>query len=83
MEVVWFGDWEGSGWIKTGPNFEDLVTKKPAISHLAMELSSPNHPIQAIMVFYLYAKFEINWSNNFQVRVWKPHPDRRTSDTSI
>ena len=36
------------------------------------------NPIQAIKVFYLYVKFEIDWSNSFQVRVRKPHPDRRT-----
>ena len=29
------------------------------------------------MVFYLHVKFEIDWSNGFQVRVRKPHPDRR------
>ena len=37
-----------------------------------------HNPIQAIMVFYLYVKFEIDWSNGFQVRVRKPHPDRHT-----
>ena len=36
------------------------------------------NPIQAIKVFYLYVKFEIDWSNGFQVRVRKPHPDRWT-----
>ena len=36
------------------------------------------NPIQAVMVFYLYVKFEIDWSNGFQVRVRKPHPDRQT-----
>ena len=35
-------------------------------------------PIQAIKVFYLYVKFEIDWSNGFQVRVRKPHTDRQT-----
>ena len=31
MKVVWFGDWEGSGWTKTRPNFA-VFTKKPAKS---------------------------------------------------
>ena len=36
------------------------------------------NPIQAIKLFYLYVKFEIDWSNGFQVRVRKPQTDRRT-----
>ena len=36
------------------------------------------HPMQAIMAFYIYAKFEIDWSNSVQARVRKPHPDRWT-----
>ena len=37
--------------------------------------------MQAIMVFYLHVKFEIDWSNGFQVRVRKPNRKHGQTDT--
>ena len=44
MKVVWFGDWEGSGWIKTGPNFANYTFKH-------MDFEKPKKHLHKFMVW--------------------------------
>ena len=43
-----------------------------------MQLSCPSAKHTSYQGVLPVCQFEIHWSNGFQVRVWKPHLDRRT-----